>query len=105
MTKGCCGNTQERCKFEFSRKVGAAWTKTHTTPWLNDTELPKSNLLKIPLSVLCNADMNAEVKVSVITAAGEVNRTTFTVNDLQKDNAFAGVNGGTLTFVKKELVQ
>jgi hypothetical protein len=49
--------------------------------------------------------MNAEVKVSVITAAGEVNRTTFTVNDLQKDNAFAGVNGGTLTFVKKELVQ
>jgi hypothetical protein len=80
---GCCGATVNRCKFEFFRKVGAAWTKTYSTPWVNDNVTPQSNLLKVPLVVLCNADMNAEIKISVVTESGEVNRVTLTIAELE----------------------
>jgi hypothetical protein len=64
---GCCGATTRRVKFEFHRKVGNNWTKTFGTDWVQNPTLPQTQLLKIPLSTLCNSEMEAEIKILAIT--------------------------------------
>jgi hypothetical protein len=81
---GCCGKTEKRCKFEFSRKVGNAWKVTHVTEYSYRNNPPCTNtLIKLPLALLCNADMDAEIKISAVTEKGEVNRVILTANELQ----------------------
>ena len=79
VTKTCCGSSVKNVRFVFYRKVGAAWSKTFETPWVNNGNQPQSNLLRLPVALLCNADMNAEIKISAVTPDGEVNRVTLTL--------------------------
>lgn len=49
--------------------------------------------------------MNAEIKVAAVAdGAGQVNAVTFRVGEIAEKGEFPGANGGTLTFMKKELV-
>lgn len=61
---GCCGETVHRVKFEIFRKVGPQWILVHKTPYAVDGKNPQTPFFKITLSTLCNADLNAEVKIA-----------------------------------------
>lgn len=102
--KMLCCSSSERVKFRFMRKVGSNWTTSYDTPFANQKDTPQTSLLKIPLQTLCNSDLTAEVKIAAITSKGEVNSVTFKVDDLSSQDAFPGAKGGTLTFIKKEIV-
>ena len=70
-------------KFEFFRRVGNAWHKTYTTQYAQNDRNPETALLKIPLSTLCNADKESEIKISAICDnVGEINRVTFKLSEL-----------------------
>lgn len=53
----CCGQAAQKVRFEFFRQVGEGWIKTFTTPLSDDMATPYSGPIRIPLSVLCNSDM------------------------------------------------
>jgi hypothetical protein len=72
---GCCGAGARNVRFDFFRKFGAGWIKTFSSPYALDMNRPSSSPLRIPLQVLCNTDMQAEIKISAVCDDGsECNR-------------------------------
>jgi hypothetical protein len=53
----CCGKAAQRVRFEFFRQMGEGWIKTFTTPLATDLAMPYSGPVRLPLTVLCNSDM------------------------------------------------
>ena len=103
----CCGTASQKVRFEFFRQVGEGWIKTFTTPYSTEIATPYSGPVRLPLTILCNSDMEVQVRVSAVTEDGnECNRTVFRVWQLEQESEFKGkVGGGSLTFTRKELVK
>ena len=103
--KGCCGSSVNPVRFELSRRVGAQWFRTHTTPLAADPSNPQTPRFKIPISSFNNGDENCEVKFSAIVGGtGEINRVVTTGKILKTTDIFQGDQGGNLQFMHKDIV-